>query len=179
MISLHFEWWICEVLVRRLSSVRPLCFTFTRLRCSGIGPLVPRRCDLHPACVEGLRYGLGRSLLAPELLQAGAVGLHGAIRATAARSIEANKCFVTQVRRLGRAGFVFVSGGFRAHPVSACAGKRWRGSDFRRHGYKDPEVGFFGLELFFLFQDETPIGTLPCDDSALAFLLRIPTSRWH
>ncbi|MFW2541517.1 hypothetical protein ACN2XU_02665 [Primorskyibacter sp. 2E107] len=57
--------------------------------------------------------------------------------------------------------------------------KRWRGSEFRRHGYADPEVGFFGVELFWLAQDETPLGTLPCDDEALAFLLRMPLSRWR
>jgi len=57
--------------------------------------------------------------------------------------------------------------------------KRWRGSEFRRFGYADPEVGWFGMELFFLAQDETPIGTLPCDDDALAFLLRIPPARWR
>lgn len=57
--------------------------------------------------------------------------------------------------------------------------KRWRGSEFRRFGYADPEVGWFGMELFFLAQDETPIGTLPCDDEALAFLLRIPSTRWR
>lgn len=57
--------------------------------------------------------------------------------------------------------------------------KRWRGSEFRRFGYADPEIGWFGMELFFLAQDETPIGTLPCDDDALAFLLRIPPARWR
>ncbi len=57
--------------------------------------------------------------------------------------------------------------------------KRWRGSDFRRFGYDDPEMGWFGRELFDIAQDETPIGTLPCDDEALAFLLRIPVSRWR
>ncbi|MCH2251029.1 MAG: hypothetical protein MK042_14675 [Cognatishimia sp.] len=57
--------------------------------------------------------------------------------------------------------------------------KRWRGSEFRRHGYADPEVGFFGTELFWLAQDETPIGTLPTDDDSLAFLLRMPVSRWN
>ncbi|TNF19157.1 MAG: hypothetical protein EP318_15490 [Rhodobacteraceae bacterium] len=57
--------------------------------------------------------------------------------------------------------------------------KRWRGSDFRRSGYQDPEVGFYGMELFFLSQDETPIGTLPADDEALAFLLRMPVTRWN
>jgi len=57
--------------------------------------------------------------------------------------------------------------------------KRWRGSEFRRFGYADPEVGWFGMELFFLAQDQTPIGTLPCDDDALAFLLRVPPARWR
>lgn len=56
--------------------------------------------------------------------------------------------------------------------------RRWRGSDFRRLAYRDPEVGFFGRELFDLAQDETPVGTLPRDDEALAFLLRMPKSRW-
>lgn len=56
--------------------------------------------------------------------------------------------------------------------------KRWRGSEFRRHGYADPEVGWFGRELFEIAQDETPVGTLPCNDEALAFLLRMPIGRW-
>lgn len=56
--------------------------------------------------------------------------------------------------------------------------KRWRGSDFRKAAYKDPEVGWFGMELFFLSQDETPVGTLPCDDESLAFLLRMTVARW-
>ncbi len=66
-----------------------------------------------------------------------------------------------------------------AHYFVAWNLKRWRGSDFRRHGYADPEVGFFGVELFHLAQDETPVGTLPCDDEALAFLLRMPIGRWR
>lgn len=57
--------------------------------------------------------------------------------------------------------------------------KRWRGSDFRRFGYADPEVGWYGRELFELCQDETPVGTLPADDEALAFLLHMPVSRWR
>ncbi|MER5173363.1 hypothetical protein [Thioclava kandeliae] len=57
--------------------------------------------------------------------------------------------------------------------------KRWRGSEFRRGAYTDPEVGFFGMELFWAAQDETPIGTLPCDDESLAFLLRMPVARWR
>ena len=57
--------------------------------------------------------------------------------------------------------------------------KRWRGSEFRRHGYADPEVGWLGRELFEISQDETPVGTLPGDDEALAFLLRMPIVRWR
>lgn len=56
--------------------------------------------------------------------------------------------------------------------------KRWLTSDFRRLAYADPEVGFFGRELFDLAQGETPVGTLPCDDDALAFLLRMPINQW-
>lgn len=66
-----------------------------------------------------------------------------------------------------------------AHFFVAWNLKRWRGSDFRRHAYNDPEVGFFGVELFHIAQDETPVGTLPCDDEALAFLLRMPVGRWR
>lgn len=66
-----------------------------------------------------------------------------------------------------------------AHFFVAWNLKRWRGSEFRRHGYADPEVGWFGRELFELSQDETPVGTLPCDDEALAFLLRMPPARWR
>ncbi|PIE10038.1 MAG: hypothetical protein CSA72_10515 [Rhodobacterales bacterium] len=57
--------------------------------------------------------------------------------------------------------------------------RRWRGSEFRRLAYEDPEVGFYGRELFDLAQDESPIGTLPCDDEALAFLLRMAPSQWR
>ncbi len=54
--------------------------------------------------------------------------------------------------------------------------KRWRASEFRRK--VDPEVGWYGLQLFFIAQDETPIGTLPCDDEQLAYELRIPLEKW-
>jgi hypothetical protein len=56
---------------------------------------------------------------------------------------------------------------------------RWRASDFRRRSYNDPEVGFFGFELFCLSQDETPVGTLPCDDKLLAFMLHMPLEQWQ
>lgn len=57
--------------------------------------------------------------------------------------------------------------------------KRWRGSGFRKSAYKDPEVGFYGFELFCMAQDETPIGTLPCDDGELAFGLHLPLEKWQ
>lgn len=57
--------------------------------------------------------------------------------------------------------------------------KRWRGSEFRKRAYSDPEVGWYGFELFCMSQDETPIGTLPCDDSQLAFGLHISLEKWQ
>lgn len=57
--------------------------------------------------------------------------------------------------------------------------RRWDASDFRRMAYRDPEAGFFGLELFFLSQRQAPVGTLPMEPDALAFLLRMPVSRWQ
>jgi len=57
--------------------------------------------------------------------------------------------------------------------------KRWRGSELRKRAYSDPEVGFFAFELFCKAQDETPIGTLPSDDSQLAFMLHLPLERWQ
>lgn len=54
--------------------------------------------------------------------------------------------------------------------------KRWRGSEFRKKA--DPEVGWFGFQLFCIAQDGTPVGTLPCDDELLAFDLNIPLERW-
>ncbi|OWU77610.1 hypothetical protein [Marinibacterium profundimaris] len=57
--------------------------------------------------------------------------------------------------------------------------KRWRGSGFRKKAYADPEVGFYGFELFCFAQDETPIGTLPREDADLAFLLHLPLERWQ
>lgn len=55
--------------------------------------------------------------------------------------------------------------------------KRWRGSEFRKKA--DPEVGWYGFQLFCIAQDGTPIGTLPCDDQQLAFDLNLPLERWH
>lgn len=55
---------------------------------------------------------------------------------------------------------------------------RYGHSDFRRKAHRDPEVGFFGFELFFKSHGEAPLGTLPRDDDALAFLLNMPLERW-
>jgi hypothetical protein len=57
--------------------------------------------------------------------------------------------------------------------------KRWRGSDFRKKAYADPEVGFYRFELICLAQDETPVGTLPTDETYLAFTLHMPLERWQ
>lgn len=55
---------------------------------------------------------------------------------------------------------------------------RFERSNFRKKSYRDPEVGFFGLELFFKSHGETPLGTLPADDDSLAFLLGLPLEKW-
>ncbi|MBU0642389.1 MAG: hypothetical protein KJ731_01800 [Alphaproteobacteria bacterium] len=55
--------------------------------------------------------------------------------------------------------------------------KRWRGSEFRKTC--DPDVGWYGFQLFNIAQDGTPIGTLPCDDKQLAFDLNLPLERWQ
>ncbi|MBR9651899.1 hypothetical protein [Thalassovita aquimarina] len=55
--------------------------------------------------------------------------------------------------------------------------KRWRGSMFRKKA--DPEVGWYGFQLFCIAQDGTPIGTLPCDDQQIAFDLNLPLERWQ
>lgn len=55
---------------------------------------------------------------------------------------------------------------------------RYDRSDFRRQSYRDPEVGFFGMELFFKSHGEAPLGTLPRDHESLAFLLGLPLDRW-
>lgn len=56
---------------------------------------------------------------------------------------------------------------------------RYDRSDFRRKAYRDPEVGFFGMELFFKSHGETPLGTLPVEDEALAFLLGVSLDHWR
>lgn len=57
--------------------------------------------------------------------------------------------------------------------------KRWRGSDFRKKAFSDPAVGFYRFELICLAQDETPVGTLPCDETLLAFNLHMPLENWQ
>jgi hypothetical protein len=54
--------------------------------------------------------------------------------------------------------------------------KRWRNSDFRKKA--EPEVGWFGFQLFCIAQDGAPIGTLPIDDYLLAFDLNLPLEKW-
>lgn len=55
---------------------------------------------------------------------------------------------------------------------------RYDRSTFRRMAYGDPEVGFFGMELFYKAHGETPLGTLPSEPVELAFLLGISLERW-
>ena len=55
--------------------------------------------------------------------------------------------------------------------------RRWLNSDFCL--LADPEVGFYGLNLFFVAQDQSPIGTLPCDDRLLAKYLNVAIERWQ
>jgi hypothetical protein len=55
--------------------------------------------------------------------------------------------------------------------------KRWRNSDFRKKA--DPDVGWYGFQLFCIAHDCAPIGTLPCDDVLLAFDLNLPLEKWR
>lgn len=54
---------------------------------------------------------------------------------------------------------------------------RWRESDFRKKC--EPDVGWFGFQLFCIAHGGSPIGTLPCDDVLLAFSLNLPLERWQ
>lgn len=56
---------------------------------------------------------------------------------------------------------------------------RYDRSNFRKKAYRDPEVGYFGIELFYKSHGESPLGTLPVDPDDLAFLLGIPLERWN
>lgn len=55
--------------------------------------------------------------------------------------------------------------------------RRWRKSRLRL--LVDPDVGFYAFNLFFEAQDETPVGTLPCDDRLLAKALGISLDAWQ
>lgn len=81
------------------------------------------------------------------------------------------------------------AGGLPEYPISACERldshfflqwniDRHDRSEFRRLSYRDPEVGFFGLQLIYKSHGETPLGTLPQDDEALAFLLGLSLEKW-
>lgn len=54
--------------------------------------------------------------------------------------------------------------------------KRWRASEWRKK--VDPDCGWYGLQLFFIAQDGSPIGTLPEDDHQLAFDLNLPLEKF-
>ncbi len=53
---------------------------------------------------------------------------------------------------------------------------RWLNSDFRLRA--SAEVRGYGLDLFFIAQNQTPVGTLPTDDAVLAKLLMIDLATW-
>ena len=53
---------------------------------------------------------------------------------------------------------------------------RWRNSDFRLRA--SAEVRGYGLDLFFIAQNQSPVGTLPTDDAVLAKLLMIDLATW-
>jgi len=52
----------------------------------------------------------------------------------------------------------------------------FRSSDFRRQA--DVESRAVWLDLIVAAQDEDPVGTLPAEPSALAWLVRVPLERW-
>lgn len=54
---------------------------------------------------------------------------------------------------------------------------RWLNSDFRLKA--GPDVRGFGLDLFFISQNQSPVGTLPVDDALLAKLLMVDLSAWQ
>lgn len=55
--------------------------------------------------------------------------------------------------------------------------KRWRGSAFRKRC--DPDVGWFGFNLFCIAQDGTPVGTLSIDEYELAHDLNLSVAAWR
>lgn len=54
---------------------------------------------------------------------------------------------------------------------------RWLNSSFRL--LADPDVRAYGVDLFFIAQNEAPVGTLPTDDRLLARLLGLDVSAWQ
>lgn len=54
--------------------------------------------------------------------------------------------------------------------------KRWRKSRFRQ--LADPEVGWYGFQLFCEAHDESPVGTLPVEPKLLAAALGITVEHW-
>ena len=54
--------------------------------------------------------------------------------------------------------------------------RRWLNSRFRM--LAEPEVRAYGFDLFFIAQDQSPVGTLPCDDRMLARHLGIDLEHW-
>ncbi|MER5173815.1 hypothetical protein [Thioclava sp. GXIMD2076] len=55
--------------------------------------------------------------------------------------------------------------------------KRWRKSEFRQ--LAEPDVGWYGFQLFCEAHDETPVGTLPTNERLLAKALGITLERWQ
>ncbi len=53
---------------------------------------------------------------------------------------------------------------------------RWLNSDFRLRA--SAEVRAFGLDLFFIAQNQSPVGTLPTDEVVIAKLLMIDLAHW-
>ena len=53
---------------------------------------------------------------------------------------------------------------------------RWLNSDFRLRA--GAEVRAYGLDLFFISQNQSPVGTLPTDEVVIAKLLMIDLAHW-
>jgi hypothetical protein len=54
---------------------------------------------------------------------------------------------------------------------------RWLNSDFRLRA--SAEVRAFGLDLFFIAQNQSPVGTLPTNEAVIAKLLMIDLAHWR
>ncbi|WP_273689044.1 hypothetical protein [Ketogulonicigenium vulgare] len=53
----------------------------------------------------------------------------------------------------------------------------WRNSEFHRKADRDVRAVF--LDLLCAAQDEDPVGTLPVEDDAIAWLARVPMEEWR